>query len=205
MNIIADENIPFAEEAFSTLGKVKLCAGREIDNAAMSDTDLLFVRSITKVNESLVSGSPLKFAATATIGTDHIDQDFLKSQGIGFFLCSWMQCKIQSANTFCLVFLNSASAIPSQLQIKQSASLALEMSARVSKKKCRGLGMKVVLNDPPLAQETGHTKYRPIEEILQQADIITIHVSAYKNRRACNPWNVECRFSGSLETRLHHI
>ena len=93
MKIIADENIPYAEEAFSTIGDVTLIAGRSIDEAAVHDADLLFVRSITKVNETLLKNSRLNFAATATIGTDHIDQKYLKKRGTGFAYATGLQCK----------------------------------------------------------------------------------------------------------------
>nr|CAC9129546.1 Erythronate-4-phosphate dehydrogenase [Citrobacter youngae] len=42
------------------------------------------VRSVTKVNESLLSGKPVKFVGTATAGTDHVDDARLAQAGIGF-------------------------------------------------------------------------------------------------------------------------
>ena len=46
--ILADENIPFARDAFGTLGEVRLTHGRRIAHADLADVDLLVVRSITK-------------------------------------------------------------------------------------------------------------------------------------------------------------
>ena len=84
MKIIVDENISFGEEAFSTLGEVRLSHGRKIDAAMMKDADALVVRSITKVDESLLAGTNVKFVGTATIGTDHVDTDYLERSGIAF-------------------------------------------------------------------------------------------------------------------------
>lgn len=42
------------------------------------------VRSVTKVNEALLSGTPIKFVGTATAGTDHVDEQWLQQAGIGF-------------------------------------------------------------------------------------------------------------------------
>lgn len=42
------------------------------------------VRSVTKVNESLLGGKPVKFVGTATAGTDHVDDARLAQAGIGF-------------------------------------------------------------------------------------------------------------------------
>ena len=47
MKIIADENIPFVNEAFSTLGEVSILSGRKIDPEAVGSADVLLVRSIT--------------------------------------------------------------------------------------------------------------------------------------------------------------
>jgi len=79
-----DENIPFGFEAFSTLGEVELCAGRKIDNNILQNADALVVRSITKVNEELLKNTNVKFVGTATIGKDHIDEEYLSKNGIAF-------------------------------------------------------------------------------------------------------------------------
>ena len=84
MKIIADTNIPFVKECFSSIGEVTLTGGRDVTADLVKDADILLVRSITKVNEQLLAGSGVKFAATATIGVDHIDLDYLAKSGIGF-------------------------------------------------------------------------------------------------------------------------
>src|ERR1039458_318242 len=84
MRIVADPNIPFVQEAFGPLGEVRLVPGREIVAGAVRDADALLVRSVTPVNPALLDGSPVKFVATATIGTDHVDQAYLSAKGIGF-------------------------------------------------------------------------------------------------------------------------
>ena len=77
MKIVVDENIPQAFEAFNGLGEVVFMAGREITNDVLTDAEILLVRSITKVNEKLLKGTNIKFVATATAGTDHIDKEYL--------------------------------------------------------------------------------------------------------------------------------
>ncbi|MHC4783791.1 MAG: hypothetical protein ACYTE0_12195 [Planctomycetota bacterium] len=72
MKIIADQNIPFVKECFSSIGDVTLIAGREITAESVKDADILLVRSITKVNADLLEASAVKFVATATIGTPTI-------------------------------------------------------------------------------------------------------------------------------------
>ncbi|MBG2699056.1 4-phosphoerythronate dehydrogenase, partial [Klebsiella michiganensis] len=84
MKILVDENMPYARELFSRLGEVKAVAGRPVPVEALNDADALMVRSVTKVNEALLSGKAIKFVGTATAGTDHVDQAWLQQAGIGF-------------------------------------------------------------------------------------------------------------------------
>ncbi len=56
MKILVDENMPYARELFSRLGNVKAVPGRPIPVNELDDADALMVRSVTKVNEALLSG-----------------------------------------------------------------------------------------------------------------------------------------------------
>jgi len=84
IKILADENIPYGIDAFSTLGTVQLVAGRAISQEMLKDKDALIVRSITKVNKELLSGTAVRFVGTCTIGEDHVDKQYLEEQGIAF-------------------------------------------------------------------------------------------------------------------------
>ena len=84
MRIVADENIPLIDQFFGDFGDIIRVPGRTMTAADVADADLLLVRSVTQVNEALLSGSKVKFVGTATIGTDHIDLDYLSESGIGF-------------------------------------------------------------------------------------------------------------------------
>ncbi|HEX2613684.1 MAG TPA: erythronate-4-phosphate dehydrogenase, partial [Fibrobacteria bacterium] len=84
MKILVDENIPQGREVFSAYGDVVTFHGRRVTAEDVRKADALLVRSITKVNAALLDGSRVKFVGTATIGVDHVDQAYLKSQGIGF-------------------------------------------------------------------------------------------------------------------------
>lgn len=84
MRIVADENIPLVDEFFAEIGQITRVAGRTMAPEDLADADVLLVRSVTQVNEALLAASPVKFVGTATIGTDHVDLDYLQQQGIGF-------------------------------------------------------------------------------------------------------------------------
>ena len=88
MKIMADENIPFVKECFSSIGDVETVSGRSMTQETVKGADILLVRSITKVNADLLKGSGVKFVGTATIGTDHIDRQYLDDEGIRFALAA---------------------------------------------------------------------------------------------------------------------
>src|SRR5690606_18300884 len=75
---------PQGREVFSAYGAVTTFHGRKLTASDVKDADALIVRSITKVNKGLLEGSRVKFVGTATIGVDHVDQEYLKARGIGF-------------------------------------------------------------------------------------------------------------------------
>ncbi len=82
MILVVDENTSAAHDAFSRYGEVRLLSGRAIDRAAVADADALLVRSITRVDRELLDGSSVRFVGTATIGRNHIDEEFLWKEGI---------------------------------------------------------------------------------------------------------------------------
>lgn len=82
MKIIVDKDIPFINGAFEEYAQVVYLPGKEIDADAVKDADALVIRTRTKCNASLLGGSSVKFIATATIGTDHIDLEYCAKAGI---------------------------------------------------------------------------------------------------------------------------
>ena len=173
MKIVADANIPFVRECFSSIGEVTVMGGREMTPWLVADADILLVRSITPVGVDLLAGSKVRFVATATIGFDHVDLDFLRRNKIGF--ASAPGSNANSAAEYVIAGL---------LEIGRRRHLKLEgtsigvigvgnVGSRVARK-CAALGMRIYLNDPLLQRQTGDPKYLPIEE-LYDCDFITVH------------------------------
>lgn len=178
MQIILDENISFAKEAFSTMGDVKLYPGREITNEKVKQADALIVRSVTKVNEQLLKDTSIKFVGTATIGTDHIDKEYLESQNI--FFTDAAGCNADAVTEF--VFTLLAKIILEKKMKFNDLTIGVvgvgNIGSRVSRLG-KLLGMKVLKNDPPLKRKTGDSDFVELEEVLG-ADIITLHVPLNK-------------------------
>jgi erythronate-4-phosphate dehydrogenase len=179
VKITADENMPFATEAFSNLGDVTLAPGREMSTEMLKDTDCLAIRSITKVNESLLNGTAVKYVGTATIGTDHVDKQYLKNSGVGF--ASAPGCNAISVSEYVMTaLLELAGRKGFTLAGKTIGIIGVGNVGSRVEKRARALGLEVILNDPPLAEQTGDKKYRPLEELVERADIVTFHVPLEK-------------------------
>ncbi len=173
MKIIADANIPFVAECCSSIGEVKIVDGREITPGIVSDADVILVRSITPVGADLLAGSKVRFVATATIGFDHIDIDFLLRNNIGF--ASAPGSNANSAAEYVIAgLLEMGRKYDIDLEDKSIGIIGVgNVGSRVAKK-CSALGMQIYLNDPPLQRETGEGKYLPLKELFD-CDFITLH------------------------------
>lgn len=84
LKIIADENIPLVREAFGTLGQITTVNGRRLQRRDVERCDILLVRSVSRVDATLLRDTPVQFVGTATIGFEHIDRDYLAQRGIRF-------------------------------------------------------------------------------------------------------------------------
>ena len=173
MKIVADANIPFVRECFSSVGDVAVLSGRDITPRVIADADALLVRSITPVDEALLSGSRVRFIATATIGFDHVDLQYLERNHLGF--ASAPGSNANSAAEYVIAALLAVGREHGiQLEGKSIGVIGVgNVGSRVARK-CEALGMRVLRNDPPLQRQTGDPKYVPIES-LYDCDFLTIH------------------------------
>jgi erythronate-4-phosphate dehydrogenase len=173
VKIVADRNIPLIEACVEHLGAVELFDGREITADKVKDADALLVRSVTQVNEALLRGSSVRFVATATIGFEHIDREYLASQGIGF-----SSAPGSNANSVAEYIVAALLEIGDRRGIQlHGSSIGIVGVGNVGSRvavKCEALGMSVVLNDPPLARQTGDPRYRPLAEVCD-CDFVTLH------------------------------
>lgn len=173
MKIFADENIPFVKEAFGAIGGISTFPGRGLTRAKMADAEILLVRSTTKVGPELLEGTKVRFVATATIGTDHVDVGWLEKNGIGFAAAPGSNAQsVAEYMTAALLVLARRGGY--KLQGKSIGVIGVgSVGSRVAE--CADtLGMKTILNDPPLARKTGDRKYVPLTRLFN-SDFITVH------------------------------
>ncbi len=173
MKIIADENIPFVKGCFASIGEVEVVPGREMTPGIVSDANVLLVRSVTPVDSDLLAESGVRFVGSATIGFDHIDIDFLRERNIGFASAPGSNAN-STAEYVVAVLLSVAKAHQIQLEGRSLGIVGVGNVGSRVERKAKGLGMKVLLNDPPLQRKRGDVKYLPLEELFE-CDFITLH------------------------------
>ena len=176
MKVIADDKIPFLKGVLESEGiEVTYLAGAKTTADDVAAADALITRTRTKCNKALLENSAVKFIATATIGFDHIDTDYVEKKGI-----HWTNapgCNSSSVAQYLTSLLLN-------LAVKHNFSLAGKVLGvvgvgYVGKKVAavgKALGMEVLLNDPPRARAEGSENFVDLSVIAAKADIITIHV-----------------------------
>lgn len=170
MKIVADENIPLINRFFGDFGEVVVLPGREICSEDLRDADILIVRSITKVNESLLSGTPVKFVGSCTIGMDHIDINYLEKHGIRY--TNAPGCNANSVVEYllsCLSILTETHDLhwdKLSVGIVGFGNVGSRLAKRLTKLGITYLACDPFLDDPDLVS---------FDEVLT-CDVITLHV-----------------------------
>jgi len=175
MKIYIDENVPYGKNFFDSFGEIITFSGRNVTPEQIKDADILLVRSITKVDETLLSlNQKIRFVGTATIGTDHIDLDYLQKRNIAFSSAPGCN-KISVAEYVLSALLVLAESKQFDLTEKSVAIVGAGNTGSAVYQCLTGLGVRCKLYDPPL-QAAGDTRaFCEFSDVLK-SDIISLHV-----------------------------
>ena len=175
MKILIDENMPYAEALFSQLGEVILKPGRSLTADDLIDVDALMIRSVTKVNADLIGkANKLKFVGTATAGMDHVDQALLKERGI-FFTAAPGCNKVGVAEYVFSIMMVLAQQQGFSVFDKTVGLVGAGQVGSYLQQCLEGIGINVLINDPPKQQAGDSRHFTPLNELFEQADIISLH------------------------------
>ncbi|PHQ26473.1 4-phosphoerythronate dehydrogenase PdxB [Marinobacter guineae] len=175
MLIVADENIPLLDSFFGDIGEVRRVSGRSMAAGEVRDADILLVRSVTRVNRELLEGSRVRFVGTTTIGTDHVDLDWLEQKDIRFAAAPG--CNANSVAEYVLSVL-SLYAEKRGLADWSQLSVGIVGVGNVGgelARKLERLDFDVRLCDPPRADlgDEGQ-EFVSLEEAMK-CDVVTLH------------------------------
>ncbi|NLB63367.1 MAG: 4-phosphoerythronate dehydrogenase [Fibrobacter sp.] len=184
MKIVIDDKIPFLEKAFENIAETVFLSGPEITATDLQDAQALFVRTRTKVNKELLANTPVKFVGSATIGFDHVDLDWLQEKQIAF--SNAPGCNAFAVMQYVICALKEIAYVQGHsLEGKVLGVVGVGNVGSVVAKAAQGLGMEVLLNDPPRAEIEGEKAFTHIEEIAKRADYISFHVPLQKDGDHC--------------------
>lgn len=182
----------FAEQ----LGQVIYLPGASITAQDVRDADVLIVRTRTRCDRHLLEGSNVRFIATATIGFDHIDTNYLREAGIMWTNCPG--CNAPSVAQYvgnCLLLLAAHGCWNAEELTPANQALTPQQRLRFANFKWNNLvvgivgvghvgskvlerlqtwGFKEILCCDPLRAEH-EDGFVSLEEIASRCDIITFH------------------------------
>lgn len=181
--IVIDDKIPYIKETISKLtNRAVYIPGNMIGNDDIRDADALIIRTRTHCDARLLKGSNVKFVATATIGYDHIDTNFMEQAGI-----KWINCPGCNASSVAQYIDAVLTLIKTEKHIDiQKQTIGIVGCGHVGRKVvevARRKGMNILVCDPPRSDAEGEKGFVSMEQIAKEADIITFHVPLTKEGR----------------------
>lgn len=175
LKIVADKAIPFLEGVFDPYADMTYLPGDKIGPEDVRDADVLMVRTRTKCNADLLEGSKVKFIATATIGTDHIDFPYCDSKGI--VVRNAPGCNAGGVMEYVFSALYGLASRKSiSLQGDAIGIIGVGHVGSLIERMGRALGFKILKCDPPRAEAEGSFGFCDLEYLLQNSQIVTLHV-----------------------------
>lgn len=181
MKIIVESHVPFVGDAFAGVAETVVLPPEDITPEAVSDADALIIRTRTRCDSRLLDGSRVRFIATATIGTDHIDLPYCAERGIKVVnapgcnapaVAQYVMASVLRLRPRCegkvlgVVGCGNVGSIVA----RWGASLGMEVMVCDPLREARSAGWS--LSNPRLE---GDMPFCSIDEIASRADIVTFH------------------------------
>jgi len=173
IKIVADNKIPYLQGLLEPVAQVVYRPAAQIAPVDLKDAKVLLTRTRTICNNVLLDGSNVEFIGTATIGLDHIDLDYCCQHGIS--VASAPGCNAPAVAQWVLVSILKWIEIK---KVEYPITLGVVGVGHVGKivvRWARQLGFRVLLYDPPRANEEGEDQFSSLEALQRECDIITFH------------------------------
>lgn len=197
ITIVADSNIASLSAFFnaSMLGQVSeqtvniiTIAGRDISAQLLAELqpDVLLIRSVTPVGEALLANNnSVKFVGSATIGTDHVDQDYLAARNITF--ANAAGCSKHSVAQYVLTAILTLRPQYWQ-QTMPPVTLGIIGLGNIGSTLAQyamDLGWQVLGYDPLLPPS--NLNNASLEQVLSQSDAVSLHVPLTDSKDGTRP------------------
>lgn len=174
IKIVADSAIPFLEGVMEPYADVVYIPGNKICHDYIIDADAMMIRTRTHCNAELLEGTSVKFIATATIGTDHIDFPYCDSHGIVVRNAPGCNAGGVMEYVFSALYgLASRKAI--NLEGDTIGIVGVGHVGSLIERMALALGFRVLKCDPPRAAAEGPFGFCDLEYLLKNSQVVTMH------------------------------
>lgn len=187
MNILYDDNMPFAADVFTTLGNATTYNHQRLAQHDLAQVDAMMIRSTTKVDAALIGQLPrCQYLATATAGYNHLDLDTLGTSAIQTYIAAG--CNAESVAEYALSGVLYALLQRQQIHLGQTIDalesftvgvVGLGQVGRRVQAKFVALGMQVHGYDPLRADAEAQPQWHDLDQVLA-CDIICLHAPLVK-------------------------
>jgi len=193
MKVVIDIDIPFINGVLEPYATVVYKKGGEISREDIIDADALVIRTRTKCTQTLLEGSKVRFIASATIGSDHVDLDYCMANGIIFTNAAG--CNALGVVQYILTAMYTIAHL--KHITLEGMTVGVVGAGNVGERLSHTLellGFKVMRCDPPVKQKLvdGYKPFpgrfvlqrenlRPddyyeLDEVIKASDIISLHL-----------------------------
>lgn len=179
MKILLEDTIPFGRDYLDDVGDVATYAWQSLKPEDLQHTNILALRSTTKVTpELLANAKHLSFVTTATAGTNHLDKDYLSNANISFN--SAAGCNAVAVAEYVLSVMLHAH-VQGKVDLN-TATVGIVGAGNVGSALSRilsALNITHLLCDPPLDEAGDSRRFSSLNEIAN-CDVISLHVPYVK-------------------------
>lgn len=168
--IIIEASIPYVPPLPEGVRAIRL-DNKDFSPERIAEADALVVRSITRCDAELLSGSKIRFIATATAGYDHIDLDYCRRHNI-----AWANAAGGNARSVAQWVCSALAATGQRLEGATLGIIGWGQVGQAVESLARALGMHILRNDPPLEEAgTAQAEFVPLEVLLRESQFVTLH------------------------------
>ena len=173
MKFLIDNAIPYLKGLLEPYAEVRYLDGKSFSRQEVAGADALIIRTRTRCDAQLLDQSQVKLIATATIGFDHIDLEYCAEHGIEVTTAQGCNAAgvLQWVASVLVRLSRKEGWQPSE---KVLGVVGVGHVGSFVEQYARHWGFRVVCCDPPRKEREGGD-FISLEELLPQADIVTLH------------------------------
>jgi len=205
--ILYDSHIPLTDYAHLLHEEMMPFDGRNLSKKLLLDSGAraLFIRSVTTIDQSLISGTSLRFIGTTTAGYEHVDIRALRNKGI--ILAHAPGSNAMPVVEYVLTALNEWNGERAKLSGLSIGIIGMgNIGMRVAMM-CTSLGMNVYASDPPLESyglnRIHGVQWVSLKKMFSICDCITVHAALtdgdlFPTKNMITPQLLSCMKNDSL-------